>query len=82
MLYSRYTLFLLYTVFFRQHDKHAASSSTSSAAHTQSGLTEDCEGIIAVVLAIFVANDPPCCVGIRYIEENDYPVRGTYGFNQ
>ena len=19
--------------------------------------------------------------GIRYIEENDYPVRGTYGFN-
>ena len=22
------------------------------------------------------------CAGIRYIEENDYPVRGTYGFSQ
>ena len=20
------------------------------------------------------------CAGIRYIQENDYPVRGTYGF--
>ena len=37
--------------------------------------------ITAVVLA-FVADDPPRCTGIRYIEENDYPVRGTYGFNQ